>query len=219
MAEKENVANERQVKNSEFHLLFPDVPEMRLFASREMRKAFVARGEQPYYLFAVPREYPVVDFKNIPEILLNGDFRFRANPGEFFVFQIVIWTPEQWLGNIRMHGENVPFPWRCFNLRSGRRLNQPSHSVRPYWVGVEIPRSASGERRLAFRIETENFPALRVAFSLRVEGAVLEDGGESDDRRLARLRWLDSDIGKEDSVFPPYLPLLRDPPPAPAVCH
>ena len=48
MAEKENVANERQVKNSEFHLLFPDAPEMRIPASREMREAFFARGKRPY---------------------------------------------------------------------------------------------------------------------------------------------------------------------------
>lgn len=210
MAEKENVANGRQVKNSEFHLLFPDAPEMRIPASREMREAFFARGKRPYYLFAVPREYPVTDFKNIPEILLQEAFRFTANPGEFFVFQLVVWTPEEWLGDLRLEAESVPFSWRCFNLRSGRRLNQPSHSVRPLWAGVEIPRSASGEHRLTFRVETENFPPQTIALSLHVEGAVLDDGGESDDRRLARLRWLDSEIGKEDTVFPPYLPIRRD---------
>ena len=210
MAQSENVANVTQLKQAEFHPLYPVPPEMRRPASPESVNRFAAAGNQPFYLFAVPREYPVVDFKNIPEILLNGNFCFTANPGEFFVFQIVIWTPEQALGDIRVHAEHVPFPWRCFNLRSGKRLNQMAHSVRPLWIGLEIPRIASGEHPLRFRVETENFPPRTLALSLRVEGAVLEDGGESDDRRLARLRWLDSEIGKEESVFPPYLPLRRD---------
>lgn len=209
MAQRENVANVEQVKEAEFHPRFGDAPEMHIPASAEKQKAFLASKETPFHLFAVPREYPVCDFKAIPDILLDREFRFTANPGEFFVFQIVLWTPKQGLGNVRLYAEDAPFPWRCFNLRSGKRLNLSSHSVQPLWIGLEIPRNASGGYRLKFRVETENFAPQTAELALDVAGEILEDGGESDDRRLARLRWLDSEIGKEDRVFPPYLPIRR----------
>ncbi len=210
MAQTENVANAGQVKGSSFHPFFLDAPEMRIPASDENVTSFLASGKQPFYLFAVPREYPVSDYNKIPEILLKNGFRFTANPGEFFVFQIALWTPGQGLGDIRLQAEEVPFSWRCFNLRPGKRLNQMAHSVRPLWIGLEIPASASGKYSLRFRLETENFPSQTVDVPLVVEGPVLKDGGESDDWRLARLRWLDSEIGKEESVFPPYQPLRRE---------
>lgn len=210
MAQAENVADAGQGKHSDFHPLFLDAPEMRRTASAETLAAFPASGKQPFFLFPVPREYPVSDFNHLPEILLNREFRFQANPGEFFVFQIVLWAPEQGLGDLRLEAENVPFPWRCFNFRPGKRLNQMAHSVRPLWIGLEVPASASGRYELIFRLDTENFPSRTVTLPLVVEGPVLKDGGESDDHRLARLRWLDSDIGREESVFPPYRALHRE---------
>ena len=181
MAQTENVANAGQVKGSCFHPFFLDAPEMRIPASDENVTSFLASGKQPFYLFAVPREYPVSDYNKIPEILLKNGFRFTANPGEFFVFQIALWTPGQGLGDIRLQAEDVPFSWRCFNLRPGKRMNQMAHSVRPLWIGLEIPASASGKYSLRFRLETENFPSQTVDVPLVVEGPVLKDGCESDD--------------------------------------
>lgn len=210
MAKLENTTDAAQVKQANFHKLFGDAPEMRDAASGETIRCFSGSRREPFHLFAVPREYPVCDFKNIPDILLKRHFTFSANPGEFFVFQIVLWTQEQGLGDIHLFCEAPPFPWRCFNLSSGKRMNLVSHSLQPLWTGLEIPVSASGVHSLKFRIETENFPPQTIELLLTVAGEILKDGGESDDRRLARLRWLDSEIGKEESVFPPYLPLRRD---------
>ena len=112
MAKLENTTDAAQVKQANFHQLFGDAPEMRDAASGETIRCFSGSRREPFHLFAVPREYPVCDFKNIPDILLKRHFTFSANPGEFFVFQIVLWTQEQGLGDIHLFCEAPPFPWR-----------------------------------------------------------------------------------------------------------
>ena len=210
MAKQENVTDASQVKQANFRKLFGDAPEMHEPAAKETVARFLQTRKEPFHLFAVPREYPLCDPRNVPGILLEKKFTFTANPNEFFVFQIVLWSPKQGLGNIRLNAADVPFPWRCFNLREGKRLNMNSHSLQALWVGMEIPRTASGTFRLKFQVETENFPSETIELPLEISGDALNDGGESDDCRMARLRWLDSDIGSADTVFPPYLPVRRN---------
>lgn len=205
----ENIQNVKQTKAAEFHKLYGDAREMYQAASPEKINNFLASANAGFHLFPVPQEYSVCDFKNVPAILFDKEFTFAANPGEFYVLQILVWSPGQGLGNIRLKAENVPFSWRCFNLPQGKRLNIASHSLQPLWVGIEIPASVSGSFPLTFIVETENFEEQRVVIPLSVHGEVLGDGGESDDRRMARLRWLDSDIGISDTVFPPFTPIVR----------
>ena len=50
-----------------------------------------------------------------------------------------------------------------------------------------------------------------IPFEIEVKGDVLEDGGIGDAWRLARLKWLNSDIGREDTVTKPYESVVVDP--------
>ena len=86
MAKLENTTDAAQVKQANFHKLFGDAPEMRDAASGETIRCFSGSRREPFHLFAVPREYPVCDFKNIPDILIEKALHlFRKSRGIFCI--------------------------------------------------------------------------------------------------------------------------------------
>ena len=105
---------------------------------------------------------------------------------------------------------------RCFNLGGtdwlGRPLRKvvsvPQGKVQALWFGVAVPRDAApGTYRGTVTLRAKNAPATPVTLTLNVSDKVLEDAGDGELWRHARLRWLDSTIGLDDEVFPPYTPV------------
>ena len=87
-------------------------------------------------------------------------------------------------------------------------MNVPQGKVQALWFGVAVPRDAApGTYRGTVTLRAKNAPATPVAMTLNVSDKVLEDAGDGDLWRHARLRWLDSTIGLDDDVFPPYTPV------------
>ena len=85
--------------------------------------------------------------------------------------------------------------------------------VKPIWVMVDIPKDAAGKTLKGEVCVEDAADAARasIPFEIEVKGDVLEDGGIGDAWRLARLKWLNSDIGREDTVTKPYEPVVVDP--------
>jgi len=197
----ENVADTGSNKEARFRKLFGDAPEMYIPASPETVKA-LRRAGQDFQAFVLPREYPVVSDNFLPEAVKNIALpQLDVQPGEFFVFQIMVWAPDTGIGNVALKSDS----WQVFtpsgNIRAGR--------VKTFFLGKSFPAEAHGAVREKFVISTSSHGELVVEQSFNIAGEFLSDGGESDDNRCARLRWLDSNIGMEDAVFDPYLPLSR----------
>ncbi|MBE6388766.1 MAG: hypothetical protein E7043_01170 [Lentisphaerae bacterium] len=197
----ENVADTGSSKQARFHKLFGDASEMYLPASPETMSS-LRRDGMDFQTFVLPREYPVVSDNFLPEAVKNIAVpQFEVQPGEFFVFQIMVWAPETGIGGVSVNADS----WQVFtpagNIRAGK--------VKTFFLGKSFPTGSHGLVREKFIISSTSHGELILEQSFNISGEILSDGGESDDNRCARLRWLNSDIGREDTVFDPYIPLSR----------
>jgi len=128
-----------------------------------------------------------------------GRFSGVARPGEFYVFQVCVIAGSEPLGNIV---PRLTFPSLKDALTRVISRSSPvkSGDVKPFWVGVEIPSNAKpGVYRGTVLVE-----GLSLAVSLKVEGSPLAESGTGDAWRLARLKWLDSNIADNSDVTRPF---------------
>lgn len=200
---QENVVNSKQMEEAQFRKLFGNDETMYIPSSESVRSSFLRSHNDDFNVFIVPREKPLITERFLPEeVIKNPRFRLVAQPGEFFVFQVVVWTSESALADVSVSSPNMV----CF-CKPG---NVRGEEVKIFWMGIQISETAEGELEEEIVVCTRNKGNRSIKIKIQVEGEVLMDGGESDENRMSRLRWLNSDIGRDDSVFEPYIPLVRN---------
>ncbi len=209
----------------DFHRMDP----MEKIATREETQSLLyAHPDKPYLLFPEDRRFPVRMFEDLPQKWIAsgpGDiFQGTAQPGEYYTLQIAVWAARQAIDNlsITIHpfvtGTGNPIPQEditCFNAGGTDWLGHPfskqievgEGQVRPLWFGVQIPRDAQGVCRGEVVLTPANLPPASVRVELRVAGGPLEDGGVNDLARMSRLKWLNSTLGLDEDVVPPFTPL------------
>ncbi len=202
---------------------------MEVIATREEVQALLAKHPGRRYLtFPEDRRYPVRLFGDLPYRWIqrgaSQEFTGEAQPGEFYPFQIGIYAARQPVralqvttGDLRGEGgKRIPASAiRVFNLQGTDWLGRPvrrefsvtTGRVRALWIGVQVPRDASGTYTGTLRLKPAGLEETVITLRLKVAGELLEDAGDSDNWRLSRLRWLDSTIGLEETVVPPYTPV------------
>ena len=213
---------------NDFHRFDP----MELVASPAERAALVnARGNPPYLLFPEDRRYPIRMTDELPLRWVKAgpgtNVVGEAARGEFFTWQIGWFAAGQAADELAVAFTDLESPaggriprsaMRCFNLAGTnwlgaairKSVSVPKGAVQPLWFGVDVPRGvAPGRYRGAVTLSAARVPATTVTLDLTVTDAEREDGGDGELWRQARLRWLDSTIGLDDEVFPPYLPVTR----------
>ncbi len=153
----------------------------------------------PYWLFGEDRSRAVrnnivpAHWFNGSECKCAGRFAGKARPGEFYVFQTCVAseTARELVWAVIPNGgvkTQTITPWRC---------RVEANGVKPLWACVFVPEDAAGKTLtgIVSVIDQKNRIDQILSWSLRVEGEVLKDGGVGDAFRLARLTWLDSDVG------------------------
>jgi hypothetical protein len=152
------------------------------------------------------------------------EFQGEAQPGEYYPFQIGVWAARKGIRSLELEfsdlqneqGKTIPArEITCFNLTGTDWLGRPMEKtfevgqgqVRPLWIGVQIPKEASGTYTGTVAVKPMGAEPSTVKVQIHVSGPVLEDGGVSDLGRLSRLKWLNSTLGLDDEVIPPYTPL------------
>ncbi|MCS7224696.1 MAG: DUF6067 family protein [Armatimonadetes bacterium] len=194
----------------------------------EVADLLKAHPKSTYFLFAEDRRFPIKMFESIPLRWVRSGpsnrFAAEAQPGEFFVFQIGVWAARKEITDLQLEFSDLKgtdgtvirrSAFRCFNLGGNDWLGRPFKKtfplakgrVRPLWIGVLVPESAKGTFTGTIRVQPKGLEPSTIALVLTVTGDVLKDGGDSDNWRLSRLRWLDSRLGLEDEVVPPFLPV------------
>ena len=129
-----------------------------------------------------------------------------AQPGEFYPFQVCVASERarrlRWSVKADLNVSRIT-PETCAVAANG---------VKPIWVMVDIPKDAAGKTLKGEVCVEDAADAARasIPFEIEVKGDVLEDGGIGDAWRLARLKWLNSDIGREETVTKPYAPVVVD---------
>ncbi len=201
---------------------------MEVIATSEETTALInAHTDKTYMLFPEDRKFPAKMFDDLPfKWVKQGPgsvFSGEAQPGEFYVFQIGVYASKQSISDIKLTFSNLKGKSgsissksiRCFNLGGVDDRAVPFKSkfevgkgqVRPLWIGVQVPKNATGLYQGTVIVKPENAKATSIAINLNIAGGVVKNNGTDDLWRFSRLNWLDSTLGIDEDVVPPYTPL------------
>ncbi len=209
-----------------FHLL----PAFALLLSQATRPATGQEDRGAFLTFPETRENPITRFDGIPDSWLAkksedlSRLEVSARPGEYFTFQIGVYAHRKELRDLDVRwsvsGEKSGISandMTCFNT-SGvdfrgipfrKTVNVPKGRVQPLWFGVRIPGNARGRCRIRCSLGASNAPASSVDVILKIAGAPAENQGFDTGKSLARLAWLNTTLGEDDSVTKGFEPLSR----------
>ncbi|MBN1909322.1 MAG: hypothetical protein JW818_06260 [Pirellulales bacterium] len=211
---------------------FDQFVEMERIATRAETQALL--GKYPaatYLLFPESRRRPIRMADDLPQCWMergpDDTFEDKARPGEFFTWQIGVFSARHAIEDMEVafedlrstSGSSAIIPAsaiRCFNKGGvdwrGNRFTQSfvvdRGKVRALWFGAAVPRDLPpGRYEGNVTLTPKGLAATKVRLCLEVAGDVLEDAGDSEPWRHSRLRWLDSTIGLDDEPVTPYTPL------------
>ena len=209
------------------------VTPMREAATAAQLKAMLTSKLAPlYFCFTEDRSLAVQRTDSLPARWVRraaderADFKGKAAPGEFYTWQIGLYSPNFPLTNVQLAfsdlkstNGNACIPAdsiRCFNLGGtdlkGRhftkRVDVPQGKVQSLWCGAAIPSDLPvGVYTGTVTVKPSGAAATQVPVTLQVEGAPLLHSGTDQGWRMARLRWLDSQIGVGENPTAPYIPV------------
>ena len=196
---------------------------MEVVATPEETGALLSRASRapPYLLFPEERRFPIRMTDELPLRWVKAgpakEFHGEAKRNEFYVFQIGVWAARTNLQAVEVQFKGEMAKWlNCFNTGGTgwdgqpfrKVVNVPQGKVQALWFGADVPRDAKpGLRRATVTIRPTNAPPASVELRLKVLPAELADRGDSAPWRLSRLRWLNSTLGIDNTVVPPFTPL------------
>jgi hypothetical protein len=190
----------------------------------ETRALLVANPEDGWMAFPEDRKFPIRMVEDLPTRWLRSSrtlFEGTAQPNEFYTFQVGLWAATQAVNNLQVQfsdlrnseGDTIPASaLRCLNRRGHDSKGKPFQvplsiskgAVLALWFGVEVPSKSSGLYEGTLALSASGLPDKSITIRLKVEGQALADQGDEDLWRLARLRWLDSTIGQQSTLTPPF---------------
>ena len=185
-----------------------------------------------YLVFPQDRDQCIKMYHEIPACWVfaepDTDFVLKADRNEYRVFQIGVWACRAELADVEAEfsdfksltgNSSIPADWfGCLTLTSrikSRYLSRPTGpyridkgQVRALWCGIDLPTDVAAGKYSGFiTIKPKNQPATKVPVSLIISNDIVEQRGDLDSWRLSRLRWVESNIGLENEIFPPFKPL------------
>lgn len=151
-------------------------------------------------------------------------FTGTARPGEFYTWQIGVYSPFDTLDDIKIwfsdlkntNGEKIKASaMKCFNTDGTDKSGKTFHKhitiekghVQALWIGVDIPGNAKGLYTGKVHIADKDGRTETVRLEINVTGEMLHEHGYNESWRKARLNWLDSTVGHSDKPTAPYTPL------------
>ena len=192
-----------------------------------------AHPDAPYLVFPEDRDRSIKLTRELPAHWADGpsaEVALRADRNEYRVFQLGLWACRAGFDDVSVECTDLRGPsgavipagrFQCLTLESRirsaciakprRPFPVPAGAVRALWCGLDLPDDLPpGEYLGTLTVRPANLPAQHIPLRLTVTGHVAQDHGDHDLWRLSRLRWLESDIGLTDEVYPPYAPLQVD---------
>jgi hypothetical protein len=193
----------------------------------ETKKLITSHQDQSYLLFSEDRKYPIRMTDDLPlRWIRKGaitDFSGEAQRGEFYVFQIGVFTEKAiedidvTYSDLKSEGMTIPADqFRCFNKGGidwlGRKITKTvsvdAGKVGALWFGIQIPEDTkAGVYHGTLKLKPKNAEESTVSISLTVSNEIAVDHGDNELWRQSRLRWLDSTIGLDNEITDPYTPL------------
>ncbi len=185
--------------------------------------------QDDFLLFPEDREHPIKMADDIPlRWIENGGpsdtFEATADRNEFFAFQIGVFAARSELKDLEVNlsdltGEGgVISESQIDSINTGGidALGQPfsksitveKGKVQALWFVVRVPKDLpAGKYSGEITIGPKDGKKKSVEVTLDVTDKVSADGGVGNPASFARLAWLNSPIGLEDTITPPYTPM------------
>jgi hypothetical protein len=235
---KEGSTAQAKVAEFQARTAFDSFYPMEVCANSEELASLRKRHPQPFLLFPEDRDHPIRLTKTIPLRWAQSGprehFEAKVFRGEFYVFQVGVYSQaeiQSTAAPISVHFEVLAGPgeqvigadaFECFSTSgidtAGKSFQKQVSSVPggvvALWCGVQIPVEAKpgpyhGAVHLNIGAEaTQQSMALALEFTVQKD--FTPDGGLDQPQRLARLKWLNSKVGLEETVTAPYTPLQVD---------
>ncbi|MFA6127297.1 MAG: glycoside hydrolase domain-containing protein [Bacteroidales bacterium] len=158
--------------------------------------------------------------------------RYRASPGQFFVFHLTVPAETHDLNDVRISFSNLdpvtdnrhpipdnrhPIPstrFSCFN--SGgidfkgksftKRIDIPSGNSQELWMGIDLEGVGRGDYEGSLTISSGSTSQI-IPIEISVEGDIVKNHGYDQGKSLARLNWLNSKVGIDDSITKGFIPV------------
>ena len=157
----------------------------------------------------------------------SSKFEGYACRNEYYTWQIGVWAAKGDLQNLKIEFSDLKAGSKriaadsitCFNLEGVNWDGKPlkfdvdvkSGDVQALWCGVQIPEDAkAGTYRGQVKVSADGLEPQVVEVAIKVSSELLADRGESDLWRMARLRWLNSQIGVGDAPTSGYKDVTRE---------
>jgi len=207
---------------------------MEVCATKAETEALVeTHPEAPYLVFPEDRDHairmpdavPLRWVQHGPTDTLAG----AAMRGEYYTFQVGVFATKADLGPIRVTfggltgpGGTIPASeFTCFNTGGvdwlGRPFDKactvPEGRIQASWCGVPIPEALAAGRYIGrVTVQPEGAPANTISLTIDIAADIIAEHGDNERWRMSRLRWLNSTLGLDDDIIPPYTPLTVNAP-------
>lgn len=212
---------------NEFHSFYP----MEVIATaKEKDDLLKSQPEDPYILFTEDRRYPIRMTTDLPykwiEDNRHDSFEGTADKGEYYTFQIGLWAARKDVNHLNLTysalvnsqtGESIPASaFTCFNTGGvdvtgsvfEKDCSVPKGKVQALWVGTMVPEQlTAGQYTGTVTVQAAGMKPKQVKVTLNVTDNLIANHGDNEPWRHSRLRWLNSQIGFDDEVIAPYIPL------------
>lgn len=153
----------------------------------------------------------------------------EANPGQFFVYRITIAAEKCAISDLQIGFSDLitknagngnkanrikAGSMTCFNAGGidftgnpfRKRIEIPAGCVQELWMGIDLEKVATGIYSGSVTISSGNEKQL-VPIELTVAGPSVSNYGYTNGKSLARLNWLNSTVGIDDSITKGFIPV------------
>lgn len=208
--------------------------DMELTATpEEIGALLAAHAKERFLVFPESRTSPVRMFDALPYRWASSgpanELVEDARPGEYLAFQLGVYAARAALDGVTVRfgdlvaaaGQTGAVPAErvtCFNTQGRawdgtpftKRVSVARGRVQPLWCGIDLPDDIPTGRYTLDATVAAAGEEHTARIVLDVAGTVIPRRGDDDPWRLSRLRWLDSTLGTEPTVVPPFTPVAAD---------
>ena len=212
---------------SDFHSFYP----MEVTATAQEKEDLLkSKPNDPYILFTEDRRCPIRMTTDLPYKWIEDNrhdfFEGTADKGEYYTFQIGLWAARKDVSHLKLTysplvnsqtGESIPASaFTCFNTGGvdvtgsvfEKDCSVPKGKVQALWVGTMVPEQlTAGQYTGTVTVQAAGMKPKQVKVTLNVTDNLIANHGDNEPWRHSRLRWLNSQIGFDDEVIAPYIPL------------
>ncbi len=212
---------------NDYHSFYPmEIP----VTQDELSELLESNRDKEFFIFPEDRNFPARMTETIPlrwyEKGVNAPFEGMALKNESYAWQIGVFSPYRDLKYVELtfsdlkkaDGSSVipADAFKCINMGGTNHLGQefiknvtiPGGEVRSMWIITDINKDQpAGVYNGKVEVSAQGATTYTVDVSIEVGEETAEDRGYNTPQNLSRLNWLNSDIGIDNEVVAPFIPV------------